>query len=432
MQKAVGDKNVYRVIYVARSSNEVVRRYLRRLGRLRDEGFEVHILAADDGGMEELQAQGFVVCPLPVKNPRNVAGMLGAYLIIQGYFLEHRPVLVHSFSHRLAWAATFAAKQAQVPAIFLTMEYHWLDEDPCRLSLGPLAAWGVPQAVEVAESGVNLAVGPPFRRSMHAAYRWIADKVDRYIVTTEFDFQLMQDMEVVEPKKLEIAIGGAGVDVEEYGAELSGGPDIGEVRRRLGLPNHWRQVVGWVGPVTRRHGAEELIGAIRKLRRTHPSVGWLVVPRGEVSSGQLRRLQALADRGFVQVREEGAFKKDIYDAMDLLAWFGRPSTPHDGIVEAAASGTPTVGYDTPGARSLVEQGETGFLVLESDQERAVAAMAAILDDPRRLEDLGRRARRRGVTRFARRDVDDQILRLYDQVLEETLSPVEHHSSEKSI
>ncbi len=409
-----------RALFVARCSDEVVRRYLTRLKRLRREGFEVHVLAGAGEGIARLRDEGIVARRIPVRHAHNAAGLLGAYFIVQAHLLEHPPLMVHAFGHRVAWLSTFAARRAQVPATFVSFDYHWLEEDPLHLPLGPLALLGVPDVVEQAESQANRVLGRVYRRSMHRAYRWLADEVDRYVVTTEFDFRLLQDMEVVAPEKLEIAVGGAGVDFGEYELEEKGEPDRRQGRRKLNLPEHWRQVVGWVGPVTRRHGADDLVEAITKLRRTHPSVGWLVVGRGQIAGGQARRLRGLERRGFVRFIESETARADYYRAMDVLAWLGRASTPHDAIGEAAALAVPTVGYDTPGARMRIENGQTGHLLYEGEKDSVVALIGRVLDDPRHLSDMGWRARSRVHRHVSRRDSDEQMLRLYDRVLEQKM------------
>ncbi len=420
MDQSVEGNDAYRVVYLARSADEVVRRHLGRLCRLRDEGFDVHVLAGDGAGLRRLEEEHISVQPIPVRSTYNAAALIGAYFIIQAYLIEHRPVLVHSFGHRLAWIGTFAARHTDVPAVFTTLEYHWLEEDPFHFPLGPIALLGVPETVKRAERGLNALLGAPYRRSMRGAYRWLGEQVDRYIVTAEFDFQLLQDMELIPREKLEIAIGGAGVDLEEYTLSEQGDPDRQKARQTLGLPPHWRQVVGWVGPVSRRHGADDLVAGIEALRRTHPTVGWLVVPRERLADGQRRRLERLERSGFVRVVTDRTANAELYRAMDLLAWFGRVSTPHDAIAEAAAMAVPTAGYDTPGARSIIEVGQTGHLVFEGHRRELVATIGKLLNDPNHLRELGWRARSRTQLRFSRRAVDEQILRLYDRVLDAEL------------
>lgn len=410
-----------RAVFLARCGDEVVRRYLTRLKRLRDEGFHVDVFAGAGEGIETLRQQGIDARPIPVRKSYNAAGLLGTYFIVQAYMLEKRPLLVHAFGHRMSWLSTFAARQADVPVVFVTFDFHWLEEEPFHLPLGPVALLGVPKAVAKAERGMNRLFGQSYRRAMHQAYRWLGEQVDRYVVTTEFDFQLLLDMDVVPKQKLEMAIGGAGVDTEEYGIEDEGGPDRQAARRRLGLPAHWRQVVGSVGPVTRRHGADDLVESIVKLKRTHPSVGWLVVGRRQMAGGQMRRLRKLERRGHVVVVEGNEPDADWYRAMDVLAWFGRPSTPHDAIGEAAALAVPTVGYETPAARSRVENGQTGHLLFEAENEAVIGVLGKMLDDPGYLRDMGLRAKTLVNLRFSRSAVDDQMVRMYDRILERNLS-----------
>lgn len=410
-------------MYLARDADELARRHLGRLLRLRDEGIEVDVLAGAGSGLGELAEHGINARPIPVSHPHNVAGLLGAYFIVQAHLFEHRPLFVHAFGHRVAWLGAFAAEQASVPAVFVTLEFHWLEEDPIRFPLGPVTAVKseTPRFVRRTERSINAVVGAPYRRTMHRAYRWLADRVDRYIVTTEFDFQLVQDLEIIAPDKLEIAIGGAGVDLDEYSLGEEDELDRQRARRDLKLPGHWRQVVGYAGPVTRRHGADDLLEAIDRLEQTHPSVGWLIVARGRLPAGQGRRLRRLERRGRLRLIETRRENSQWFRAMDVLAWLASPSTPHDAIAEAAAMAVPTIGYETPGARSLVEQGQTGHLVYEGDLSAAIDTLGAILNDPKRLANLGWRARTRANLRFSRRAVDDQILRLYDRVLEQQLA-----------
>ena len=420
MESTSGRDDAPRVVYLARNAEEVARRYRGRLRRMRDEGFAVHILTAIGPGMQQLLDEGFEVQPIPVGNPGNLAGLLGTYFIVQAHLIENPAVLVHSFGHRLAWLGTYAARQVEVPAVFSTLEYHWLEDDPLHFPLGPVAQFGVPKAVQGLEEGLNRAVGPVHRRWMRQAYRWLGRQVDRYVVTTEFDFQLVQDMELVPVEKLEIAVGATGVDLERYCLPEKGDADREGARRALGLPQHWRQVAGWVGPVTRRHGADDLIEVIDRLSHSHPSVGWLVNPRGQIAAGQRRRLNQLEGKGRVYLLDEPDDDVEAYRAMDLLVWPGRPSTPHDAIAEAAALAVPTVGFDTPAARSIVEPGQTGHLVFADEIEALSITVAKLLTDPAYLRELGWRARSRINLHFSRHDVDRQILRLYDRVLDQKL------------
>jgi glycosyltransferase involved in cell wall biosynthesis len=83
------------------------------------------------------------------------------------------------------------------------------------------------------------------------------------------------------------------------------------------------------------------------------------------------------------------------------------------IIEAAIRGTPAIGFDVPGLRDSVRNGETGLLVKNEGQ--FASAWAALALDRRRAEEMGAVARDRAerlhwseaVSGFA--DVADEAL-----------------------
>jgi glycosyltransferase involved in cell wall biosynthesis len=62
------------------------------------------------------------------------------------------------------------------------------------------------------------------------------------------------------------------------------------------------------------------------------------------------------------------------------------------VIEAMASGTPVVCSRIGGVREIVADGETGFLVPPGDVDALHDRLATLLDDRRRRDEMGRRAR----------------------------------------
>lgn len=87
------------------------------------------------------------------------------------------------------------------------------------------------------------------------------------------------------------------------------------------------------------------------------------------------------------------------------------------LLEAAATGVPTIGSRIGGIPEGVVDGETGFLVPERDEEALAARMGALLDDRALRLAMGVKARALIEERF---DLNRQTALLedfYDQVLE---------------
>ena len=108
----------------------------------------------------------------------------------------------------------------------------------------------------------------------------------------------------------------------------------------------------------------------------------------------------------------------LYGASDLMAmlcherWWGLEQEGF-GIVflEAGASGLPQIAGRSGGAHEAVEDGVTGMIVdAPRSVEAVAAAIAELLDDPLRREEMGRAARRRAVEHF---DYDVLAHRLHE-------------------
>jgi len=87
------------------------------------------------------------------------------------------------------------------------------------------------------------------------------------------------------------------------------------------------------------------------------------------------------------------------------------------ILEAAACGTPTVGYDVPGIRDAVVQGKTGVLVQPGDVLSLAKHVTDLLTDFDRLRLLGERA-----TRWAANFTWDDTARQFMGLLEKGRTP----------
>lgn len=407
---------IFRLMYVGRSSRQIERDYGKRLSRLLREGFEVHVLAGDDGGFAALDERGVVCKPIPVERKLNVAGLLGAFFIVQAYFIEEEPVLVHAFDDVLAWLGALAAHRAHVEAVVATVNQHAFVEDPVRLELDtPLPV--PPRVFEGLEAFLNRVADAPLRKGLFRAYAFLGDIVDKYFVTNEHDFQSLQDLELVPPDKLEMIIGGDGVDLDAFAVDDDDFPTVLEARRELGLPEHWRHVLGYVGPFSLAHGATDLLACIERLHDTHPSAGWLVNLDGEVSDLLMRRLERLEQKGRVVIRRRTDDLAMVYRALDAFVMPSYRAGAPTRLMEAAACGVGAITYNVPATQSAVEQGQTGELIPPGEADTLVASLRRALDDPTRLENYGLRARTRALRRFSRQHVEDQVFRLYDTVLE---------------
>jgi glycosyltransferase involved in cell wall biosynthesis len=87
---------------------------------------------------------------------------------------------------------------------------------------------------------------------------------------------------------------------------------------------------------------------------------------------------------------------DIFVFTSLAPGEGMPGV----LIEAAMAGLATAATRVPGARDVVEEGVTGFLVDIDDQAGLIDAVRMLVTDPELRAGMGRRARQRAIEMFS--------------------------------
>lgn len=411
----------YGICYIGRSSNQFAKHYADRLERLQRNGFDVHVLAAPDGGLSRLTDREIQTKQIPTSHPWNLPGLVASYPIIQGYLLEHRPVLVHVFDDLVAYLGAFAAREASVPSVFASIRQHPFVTNPIPLSLDSVAPFP-PKWLHLLENKTNNAARPAVTKIATRAIHWLGRHVDKYLVTNPYDRDVLTEFELVDETKLEVIAGGRGIDLETFDPDDDDTPTIEDARTEFEIPESWRRVIGYKAPFTTGYGADDLLELIRQVARTDPAVGWLVWSESNSAPWLQRQLQKLRrDYNIRVIGPNSSIGASVfYRALDFfVAPYYRPIEPYNAM-EAAAMKVPTIGYTTPGLRGAIEEGQTGRIVPQGQLEEFEDVIRQLLTSPKTVTDLGIRARGRATSRFNREVIDDQVLKLYDSSLETAL------------
>jgi glycosyltransferase involved in cell wall biosynthesis len=166
-----------------------------------------------------------------------------------------------------------------------------------------------------------------------------------------------------------------------------------ESRAALGIPGD-ADVLLMAAAVNRQKGIALGVEAFRRLAGARPDLHLVVAGDGPERS----RLEALARAGEIGARvrfpgavPDGAMAR-YHAAADVLLYptFRAEGVPR-AILEAMASGLVVVATDRGGVPTAVRDGETGVLLPRPAVDLLVAAVAGLLDQPRRRRALGARA-----------------------------------------
>ena len=106
---------------------------------------------------------------------------------------------------------------------------------------------------------------------------------------------------------------------------------------------------------------------------------------------------------------------DFLNASDLLVHASVREAFGQVLIEAMACERPPIAVDAAGPASIVEDGETGWLVGPDDAEALAGAIVAAVDDPAERLRRGQRARAEVVDRYSWREVGAETAALVDAV-----------------
>jgi len=182
---------------------------------------------------------------------------------------------------------------------------------------------------------------------------------------------------------------------------LFGAGERSGARRALGLPSGV-PIVLFVGRIQALKGPDVAIRTLHQLTATHPDARLIVVggASGEGGATQVGEAHALvgalglADRvDFVEPQPHHILST-YYRAADVVIVPSRSESFGLVALEAAACGVPVVAAAVGGLLSLVDHGDTGFLVADREPALFAEAIAEILDDPMLADQMARAAAKR--------------------------------------
>lgn len=248
--------------------------------------------------------------------------------------------------------------------------------------------------------------------------RALAQNCHRIIATTEKEKEELIRYYGALPER--IGVVPCGVNLEQFKPVSKE-----HARQHLGFGNN--KIILFVGRIDPLKGIDKLIKAMPHLQNIK-GLRLVIIGGGDHSQREIEKLQKLARNLNVQdsVTFSGLIKHDqlpyFYSAADACVV---PSYYESfGLValESLACGTPVVATDVGNLKSVIRQGETGYVITDNAPHR-LADKIALLLSRKSTDTESTLSIRASVSRFGWPNIAEAIIREYQLVLANYLVPV---------
>lgn len=372
-----------KVALVANSSWYLYNFRLAFLHTLREQGFELVLIAPEDAYTEKLRALGFRVQLLPLdRKGMNPFGDLVSLLALARWYRIEKPDLAHHHTVKCVLYGSLAAGLSNVPCVVNSVT-----------GLGHLF---------LSESVVVRLVRSVLVRLYRMVAKW---KGVHFLFQNPDDLDVFQSFDIPQPGCFTL-VRGSGIDVEKFRPPATSQAGTGPMRVLFG------------SRLLKEKGLYELRQAALLLQKKKLSFELIFagdIDEGNPSSLTFAEVQAWQAEGWMRWLGHVDNMASLLQSVDisvLPSW--REGLPRS-LLEAAASGLAIVATDVPGCREVVEHERTGLLVPLRDPPAIAAALERLIRDPALRERLGREARLRAEKEFAGKQIYRKTIDIYNSL-----------------
>ncbi len=193
--------------------------------------------------------------------------------------------------------------------------------------------------------------------------------------------------------------------------------EVGAIRREFSLPPE-AVVIVTVARLFALKGHEFIIDAARKLAEKFPTVHWLFVGDGSWREKIQRQIDdaGLNGRFHLTGLVNPQRIPDILHASDILVHCSLREGLARTLPQALLCAKPVISFDVDGAREVVINNQTGFLIPPRDLGSLIDAQAALISDADLRRRLGQTGREHCRQSFDHRLMVSQIEQLYHNLI----------------
>jgi glycosyltransferase involved in cell wall biosynthesis len=284
--------------------------------------------------------------------------------------------IVHGHSSKGGAMARLAARWLGIPAVY------------------------TPNAFATQDRGL-----PGWQRSFYGRVeRWLARRTDAIIAVSHDEADHAREHLQIDPKKLHVIPNG--IDAIDF-------PSKESARSRLGIAPG-ELVVGFVGRLAPQKAPDVMLRSFATVAREAPHVRLVMIGNGPLETETARLVDQLGLAPRVLLLGD-VVATQVMPAFDLFCLSSRYEGLPYVLLEALAAGLPIVSTRVEGASMCITHEENGLLVpIDEPAALAAALLRVAKDDALRSQFAAASSRR--ADRFTCRQMVDDVLAVYQQVL----------------
>lgn len=309
-----------------------------------------------------------------------------AYREIRRMLKEFRPDVVHTHSAKAGILGRLAARSLGVPAIV-----HGVHGAPFYPYQNPVT-----------------------RRFYQWCERYAAKRCDAFVSVADAMSNLMIEANIAPREKFYTVY--SGMEVETF---LHNAPLREEKRREFGFSDS-EIVVGKIARLFHLKGHEYVIEAAQSIVEQVPQVRFFFVGDGILTEAIKSKIaeksleKYFVFSGLVPPKRIPA----MISAMDILVHTSLREGLARVLPQALLSKKPVISYDIDGAREVVLDGVTGFLLPPKSVDALVDSVVKLAKNPELRRSMGEEGSRRCAEVFDHRYMSAKIREIYEKILTE--------------
>jgi glycosyltransferase involved in cell wall biosynthesis len=253
-----------------------------------------------------------------------------------------------------------------------------------------------------------IAERPVLFRALHTLARFLLPRADAWRVVNTTERKLYIDKLGLPADRIRVLP--VPCNLADFSKDRPDG-GAGKIRARWGLPSG-APVCIWAGRPVRFKRLPLLFRAFAGIRKEYPEARLIVAGRKELAQENLDRAVRENCLGDAVVWSGGLPHPDLAELFSAADVFLYPSI-YEGfgrvLVEAGAAGLPAVATATAGAKDIVDDGCTGFLVPIEDASALARRACGLLSNPKQRRTVGAAARKAVPERFDSNKLFDGIV-----------------------